>query len=57
MYGRETPFLKLAKKYNLITRDGLYLLVYQGILAMELFLGEKLNRKEAEKIYFEILKE
>ena len=55
IYGKETPFLKLAKKYNLIIRDGIYLLVYQGILAMELFLGEKLNKKEAEKIYFEIL--
>ena len=56
VYGKETPFLKMAKKYNLSTKDGLYLLVYQGILAMELFLGEKLDKKEAEKIYFEILK-
>ena len=56
VYGKETPFLKLAKKYNLITRDGLYLLVYQGVLAMELFLGEKLNIKEVANIYFEILK-
>ena len=55
VYGKETPFLKKAKEYNLVLRDGLYLLVYQGILAMELFLGEKLNKKEAEKIYFEIL--
>ena len=57
VYGRETPFLKKAKKYNIIIKNGLYLLVYQGILAMELFLGEKLNKKEAEKIYFEILKD
>ena len=56
IYGKETPFLKLAKKYNLITKDGIYLLVYQGILAMEIFLNQKLNKKEAEKIYFEILK-
>ena len=55
VYGKETPFLKMAKKYNLKTKDGIYLLVYQGILAMELFLGEKLDKKEAEKIYFEIL--
>ena len=55
VYGKETPFLKLAKKYNLITRDGLYLLVYQGILAMELFLNRQLDKKEAEKIYFDIL--
>ena len=57
VYGKETPFLKLAKKHNLITRDGVYLLVYQGVLAMELFLGEKLNRDEVAKIYFEILKD
>ena len=55
VYGKETPFLKMAKKYNLSVKDGLHLLVYQGILAMELFLGEKLDKKEAEKIYFEIL--
>jgi len=55
VYGKETPFLKMAKEFNLITRDGIYLLVYQGILAMELFLGEKLDKKEVAKIYFEIL--
>jgi len=53
---KETPFLKLAKKYNLITKDGLDMLVYQGIFAMELFLNKKLNIKEVEKIYFKILK-
>ncbi len=57
IYGKKTPFLKLAEKYNLLSRDGLYLLVYQGILAMELFLGESLDKKDAEKIYFEILKD
>jgi len=53
---KKTPFLKLAKKYNLITKDGLDMLVYQGILAMELFLNKKLNIKEVEKIYFDILR-
>ncbi len=56
VYGKKTPFLKLAQEYKLETRDGLYLLVYQGILAMEFFLGMKIDKKEAEKIYFEILK-
>jgi shikimate dehydrogenase len=32
------------------------MLVYQGILAMELFLGKKLDRKETADIYFEILR-
>ncbi len=56
VYGKKTPFLKLAEKYNLIIRDGLYLLVYQGVLAMELFLGRKLNKEEVAEIYFDILK-
>jgi shikimate dehydrogenase len=34
IYGKETPFLKLAKKYNLITKSGLDMLVYQGVLAL-----------------------
>ncbi|GAX88183.1 shikimate dehydrogenase [Lebetimonas natsushimae] len=56
IYGKETPFLKLAKKYNLITKSGIDMLVYQGVMAMEYFLGKKLNRKKVAEIYFEILK-
>ncbi|GAB6073522.1 shikimate dehydrogenase [Nautilia lithotrophica] len=56
IYGKETPFLKLAKKHNLKTKTGLDMLVYQGVLAMELFLGKKLDRKETAEIYFEILR-
>jgi shikimate dehydrogenase len=57
IYGKETSFLKLAKKFNLITKSGLDMLVYQGVLAMEYFLGKKLNKKEVAEIYFEILKD
>jgi shikimate dehydrogenase len=57
IYGKETPFLKLAKKYNLSTKSGIDMLVYQGVLAMEYFLVKKLNRKEIAEIYFEILKD
>jgi shikimate dehydrogenase len=56
IYGKETPFLKMAKEFNLYTKTGLDMLVYQGILAMELFLGKKLDKEEAAKIYFEILR-
>jgi len=56
IYGKETPFLKEAKKYNLKTKSGLDMLVYQGVLAMEIFLGKKLDREEVAKIYFEILR-
>lgn len=56
IYGKKTPFLKLAEKYDLKTKSGLDMLVYQGVLAMELFLGEKLDRKKTAEIYFEILR-
>jgi shikimate dehydrogenase len=56
IYGKETPFLKMAKEFNLKTKNGLDMLVYQGVLAMELFLGKRLNREEVAKIYFEILR-
>ncbi|ACM93691.1 shikimate 5-dehydrogenase [Nautilia profundicola AmH] len=56
IYGKETPFLKLAKQYNLKTKTGLDMLVYQGVLAMELFLGKELDKKKTAEIYFEILR-
>ena len=56
IYGKETLFLKEAKKYNLLFKTGLDMLVYQGVLAMELFLNKKLNKKEVADIYFEILR-
>lgn len=56
IYGKKTPFLKEAEKYKLKTKNGLDMLVYQGVLAMELFLGKKLDRKKTAEIYFEILR-
>lgn len=37
IYGKETPFLKLAKAYNKPTKDGSDMLLYQGIIAFEYF--------------------
>ena len=37
IYGKETPFLKLSKKYNKPTKDGSDMLLYQGIIAFEHF--------------------
>lgn len=37
IYGKETPFLKLAKTYNKPTKDGSDMLLYQGIIAFEHF--------------------
>jgi shikimate dehydrogenase len=42
----ETPFLKVAKEAGLETKDGSLMLVYQGVLANELFTG--LSREEIE---------
>ena len=37
IYGKETPFLKLAKTYKKSTKDGSDMLLYQGIIAFEHF--------------------
>ena len=55
IYGKETSFLKMAKEFNLVTKSGIDMLVYQGVLAMEYFLDKKLNKKETANIYFDIL--
>lgn len=41
IYGKETPFLKLAKKEGLRTKDGEDMLLYQGVLAFELYTKQK----------------
>lgn len=37
IYGKETPFLKLAKIHKKPTKDGSDMLLYQGIIAFEYF--------------------
>jgi len=37
IYGKETPFLTLAKAYGKPTKDGADMLLYQGIIAFEHF--------------------
>jgi len=37
IYGKETPFLKLAKNHNKPTKDGSDMLLYQGVIAFEHF--------------------
>lgn len=41
IYGKETPFLALAKKEGLKTKDGEDMLLYQGVLAFEYFTNTK----------------
>lgn len=49
VYGKETPFLALAKNFGLAFKDGSDMLLYQGAIASEYFL-------EHEKSFEEILK-
>lgn len=44
IYGKETPFLKLAKEEGLATKDGEDMLLYQGVLAFEYFADLKANK-------------
>ncbi|MFT7824279.1 MAG: shikimate dehydrogenase [Sulfurimonas sp.] len=37
IYGKETPFLKLAGSYGKPTKDGAAMLLYQGVIAFEYF--------------------
>ena len=52
----ETLFLREAKKRGAITINGLGMLIYQGIIAYELFTGTKLADDMYDKIKKEIFK-
>ncbi len=41
IYGKETPFLKLAKVHGKPTKDGSDMLLYQGIIAFEHFTDHR----------------
>ncbi len=49
IYGKVTPFLKLAKSKNIPTKDGLDMLLGQGVLANMLFTNSAYDKKEIEK--------
>ncbi len=46
IYGKETPFLKLAKMYRKPTKDGSDMLLYQGIIAFEYFTDHQYDFDE-----------
>lgn len=46
IYGKETPFLQLAKTYKKPTKDGSDMLLYQGIIAFEYFTDHKYSFNE-----------
>ena len=46
IYGKETPFLKLAKSYDKPTKDGADMLLYQGVIAFEYFTDNAYSFEE-----------
>lgn len=48
IYNKQTPFLQLASKYNLQTKDGADMLLYQGVLAFNLFYNNTQDLKKIE---------
>ena len=49
IYGKVTPFLKLAKKKSITYKDGADMLLGQGILANELFVDSTLDKKDIKE--------
>jgi shikimate dehydrogenase len=49
IYGKLTPFLRLAKEKNITYKDGADMLLGQGVLANELFVNKKLQKKDINK--------
>ena len=46
IYGKLTPFLKLAKEKNITFKDGADMLLGQGVLANELFVNNTLKKDD-----------
>lgn len=49
IYNKQTPFLKLAQANSLTCKDGADMLLYQGVLAFNLFFKNKLNNEDITK--------
>lgn len=56
IYGKETPFLKWCKKHQISCKDGLDMLLWQGIFAFELFFNVRDRRELLKKAMQEALK-
>ena len=55
IYGKNTPFLQLAKEHNLPTSDGKEMLIQQGVLAFDYFTDHKFDLEKVEQIMREAL--
>jgi shikimate dehydrogenase len=50
IYGRQTPFLCLAKALGVPTRDGSDMLLYQGVIAFDYFTDRRFKRQVIETV-------
>ncbi len=55
IYNKQTPFLKLAQKNNLPTKDGSDMLIHQAILAFEIFFDFKYKKEDIKRYMFEAI--
>ncbi|MCH9814361.1 MAG: shikimate dehydrogenase [Epsilonproteobacteria bacterium] len=46
IYNKETPFLKMAKSLNIPHKDGADMLLYQGVLAFDLFYNHQCDQEQ-----------
>jgi len=49
IYGKKTPFLKLSESLGKPTMDGSSMLLFQGVLAFDIFTGGRYRVDEIEK--------
>ncbi len=49
IYNKRTPFLEMAKSFGLQYKDGADMLLYQGVLAFNLFYDNQFKFKEIQK--------
>ena len=57
IYGKQTPFLNLAKNLDLSYKDGADMLLFQAVLAFNIFFNRNLNLEKIEsamRVAFEI---
>lgn len=55
IYGKETPFLKLCKQNKVEYKDGLLMLLWQGVFAFELFFNLKNKQEEIKTAMLQAL--
>ncbi len=54
IYNKQTPFLKRAHTHHLTCKDGKEMLLYQAVLAFNLFFGNRFEQTKIESIMKEI---